>query len=216
MRRIYAIVVLVVLVCPALLAQKVITRSYPVSGKKMTLKFNFADTIRVENWNKSTAELEVTVNLDNNKYNEFYSLKENQFTGEVELVEKIDFEGIRKASGCNIDCNFKQHVGYRLKLPASTEFDLKTIAGNIILMKVEGKMNVKSISGFVDYTVPSGLKAKFDLSSISGDVYSNLPFDAGSEKDHSIVGTKQNRILHGGTLPIEIKTVSGNIFLRKS
>ena len=216
MRQFYAAVILFVLVCPALSAQKVITRSYQVSGKKMTLKFDFADTIRVETWNKSMAELEVTVNLDNYKYNEYYSLKENQFTGEVELVEKIDFQGIHKASGCNSDCNFKQHVNYRLKLPSPTEFNLKTIAGNIILMKVEGTMNVNSVSGFIDYTVPAGLKAKFDLSSITGDIYSNLPFDNGGTKDHSFVGTKQNRTLHGGTMPIEIKTVSGNIFLRKS
>jgi hypothetical protein len=216
MRRMYTVVALVLLVFSTVQAQKLITRSYAVSGKKMTLKFDFADTIRVETWNKSTAELEVTVNLDLNKYNDYYSLRENQFTEEVELVEKIDFEGIRKASGCNRDCNFKDVVNYRLKLPASTEFNLKTIAGNIILMNVEGKMTVNSISGFIDYTVPSRLKAKFDLSSITGDVYSNLPFDTGGTKDHSFVGTKQNRTLHGGTIPIEIKTVSGNIFLRKS
>lgn len=216
MIRIYAFVAILLLAFSAVEAQKVITRSYPVSGKKMTLKLDFADTIRVEKWNKSTAELEVTVNLDHNKYNEYYSLRENQFTGEVELVEKIDFEGIRKASGCDRNCNFKDLVNYRLKLPASTELNLKTIAGNIILMNVERKMNVNSVSGFIDYTVPAGLKAKFDLSSITGDVYSNLPFDNGGTKHHSFVGTKQNRTLRGGTMPIEIKTVSGNIFLRKS
>ncbi|MCE1199331.1 MAG: DUF4097 family beta strand repeat-containing protein [Marinilabiliales bacterium] len=216
MKSLFMILAMALLASPTLLAQKVLNKTYPISGKKLTLKLDFADTIRVERWDKNTAELVVTVNLDQNRYNDYYSLKESQFTGEVSLVEKIDFEGIQKASGCKRDCNFKDLVNYRLRIPAETEFNLKTISGNIILVKVEGKMTVNSISGFVDYTVPSGLKAKFELSSISGDVYSNLTFDAGGTKELSFVGTKQRKTLNGGTLPIEIKTISGNIFLRKS
>ena len=40
-------------------SQKVITKKVDATGKKMEMKFDFADSIRIEAWNKNTVELEV-------------------------------------------------------------------------------------------------------------------------------------------------------------
>lgn len=197
-------------------SQKVITKKLDVTGKKMEMKFDFADSIRIEAWNKNTVELEVSVNIDNNRFNEYYKLNENSFSGDIDWVEKIDFEAIKKIKGSANNCNFDKMIRYKLKVPASLEFSLKTISGQVILEGSFGKMSVNSISGFIDYAIPAGAKARINLSTVTGDVYSNLKFDNKPEKEISWVGTKRDLTLNGGTLPIDLKTVSGNIYLRKS
>lgn len=197
-------------------SQKVITKKVDVTGKKMEMKFDFADSIRIEAWNKNTVELEVSVNIDNNRFNEYYKLNENSFSGDIDLVEKIDFEAIKKIKGTGNNCNFDKMIRYKLKVPANLEFSLKTISGQVILEGSLGKMSVNSISGFIDYAIPASMKTRINLSTITGDVYSNLKFDNKPEKEAQWVGTKRQLTLNGGTQPIKLETISGNIYLRKS
>ncbi|MDD2305213.1 MAG: hypothetical protein PHP53_11000 [Prolixibacteraceae bacterium] len=197
-------------------SQKVITKKLDVQGKKVEMKFDFADSIRIEAWNKNTVELEVSVNIENNRFNEYYKLNENSFSGDIDWVEKIDFEAIKKIKGTGNNCNFDKMIRYKLKVPANLEFSLKTIAGQIILEGSLGKMSVNSISGFIDYAVPASMKARINLSTVTGDVYSNLTFDKSGSKEMSWVGTKRDLTLNSGSLPIKLETVSGNIYLRKA
>ena len=197
-------------------SQKVITKKLDVQGKKVEMKFDFAENIRVEAWDKNTVELEVTVNIDDNRYNDYYTLNVNEHAGSADLIEKVDFEGIKKVKGQKDCCNFETKINYKLKVPANLEFDLKTISGKIELIGSVGKMSINSISGFIDYTIPAALKARINLSTVTGDVYSDVKFDKSASKEISWVGTKRDLTLNGGTLPVELKTVSGDIYLRKS
>ena len=196
--------------------QKVVTKKLEVTGKKVVMKFDFADSIRVEAWNKNTVELEVTVNIDDNRFNDYYTLNVNENAVSDDLIEKVDFEGIKKVKAQKDCCNFETKINYKLKVPANLEFNLKTISGKIELVGCVGKMSINSISGFIDYTVPAALKARINLSTVTGDVYSGVKFDSERAKQMSWVGTKRDLTLNGGTLPVELKTVSGDIYLRKS
>lgn len=196
-------------------SQKVITKKLDVQGKSAELKFDFADTIHIEAWNKNTVELEVTVNIESNRYNDYYTLQVNEQPGEVTLAEKVDFDAIKKARGKKELDHFNTEINYRLKVPANLEFSLKTISGKVELIGPQGKMSVNSISGFIDYSIPATHKARIDLSTVTGDVYSNIKFDKRKSEEMSWVGTKQALSINGGTLPVELKTVSGDIYLRK-
>lgn len=197
-------------------SQKVITKKLDVQGKKVEMKFDFAENIRVEAWDKNTVELEVTVNIDDNRYNDYYTLNVTEHSGSADLIEKVDFEGIKKVKGQKDYCNFDTKINYKLKVPANLEFNLKTISGKIELVGSMGKVSINSISGFIDYTIPAALKARINLSTVTGDVYSDVKFDKSASKEISWVGTKRDLTLNGGTLPVELKTVSGDIYLRKS
>lgn len=197
-------------------AQKVITKNVDVQGKKVEMKFDFAENIRLEAWNKNTIELEVTVNIDGNRYNDYFTLNVNERSGSIDLIEKVDFEGIKKLKGTKNLNNFNTEINYKLKVPANLEFSLKTISGQIELLGSVGKMSINSISGFIDYTIPAALKASISLSTISGNVYSDMKFEKDASKEISWVETKRQLSLNGGTLPVELKTISGDIYLRKS
>jgi len=196
-------------------SQKVIRKTLDVQDKKAEMKFDFADTIHIEAWNKSAIELEVTVNIDENRYNDYYSLNIGENQGTVELKEKVDFEGIKKVKGTKNLCNFDSEINYTLKVPANLEFSLKTISGKIVLIGSQGRMSLNSISGFIDYSIPAASMARINLSTVTGDVYSNVKFDTTPSAKMNWVGTKRDLSLNGGTTPVELKTVSGDIYLRK-
>ena len=194
--------------------ERIIKKTLNVQGKKAEMKFNFAENIVLEAWDKNTIELQVTVNIDENRYNDYYDLKINEEANLCQLVEEVNFKEIQKKRGDK--CNLNSHIVYKLKVPVNLEFNLSTISGEVEMKGTLGKMEVNSISGFIDYTVPQSCKARINLSTISGNVYSNLKFEDKPTKEISWVGTKRNLTLNGGDVAVALKTISGDIYLRKS
>jgi hypothetical protein len=196
-------------------AGKNITKKVEVNGKKTEIKLSFADTIRVETWNNSYVEIQVSVDIDDNRYNDYYSLNVNEKSGKAEIEEKVDFEGIKKEKGNRNLNNFNTDINYHLKVPKDLDFDLSTISGKVELIGCQGEMSINSVSGFIDYSVPENHKANIGLSTVTGDVYSNLNFDNKLPKEISWVGINHELLFNGGDVEVQLKTVSGDIFLRK-
>ena len=194
-------------------SQRLVQKNLEVQGKKVEMKFNFADTILVEAWDKNTLEVQVSVNIGNNSYNNDYQLNVNESGNKLELVEKIDFKHVRSKSK-DYD-KLKSVINYKLKVPAQLEFDLKTISGKVELKGTLGKMIINSVSGFIDFTLPKSHSAHIDLSTVTGNVYSDIKFKEQEQEKMSWVGTKRNLTLNGGNVAVNLKTVSGDIFLRQ-
>ena len=214
MKRLTILLALVVGMSVAAFSQRVIQKNLETKGKTVEMKFDFADTIFIEAWNKNTLALEVSVNIDENQFNDNYSLNVNENGGNVKLEEVVDFKAIQKKKAKD-NCNINSHIIYTLKVPADLAFNLKTISGQVEIKGTTGEMDVNSISGFIDYAAPSACKAKIKISTITGNVYSNLKFDEQKDKEMKWVGSDYNLVLNGGGPEIALKTISGDIFLRK-
>lgn len=210
------IILLIIVVGQTTIArcQKVIQKNVEAKGKTVEMKFDFADTIFIEAWNKSTVELEVSVNIDDNSFNDDYTLKVSEKTGEISFEETVDFKAIQKKKGKD-NCNINSHIIYTLKVPVDLAFSLKTISGQVELKGTTGQTEVNSISGFIDYAAPQACKAKIKISTITGNVYSNLKFDEQKDKEMKWVGSDYSLVLNGGGPEMTLKTISGDIFLRK-
>lgn len=196
-------------------SQKIIDKKIEVDGEKTEMKLSFADNITIEAWNNNYIELKATANIDDNKYNDFYTLKVNEKSDKIEIEEMVDFEGIKEKKESKNQCNFNTEINYKLKIPKNLNFSINTISGEIEMIGCEGEMTVKSVSGFIDYSIPAQLKANIDLSTVTGDVYSNVDFDNKPTDKISWVGTKQKLTLNGGDKNVKLKSVSGDIYLRK-
>ncbi len=195
-------------------SQKIIDKEIKVDKQKVEMELSFADDILIQTWSNKTIELQASIDIDDNKYNDFYTLEVINKNGKIEIIEKVDFEGIKKVKKEKNLCNFNTNLNYTIKVPENLEFDLNTISGEIELIGCQGEMNIKTISGFIDYSIPLSHKAKIDLSTVTGDVYSNVKFDKKIPKKIKWVGTNQKLSLNGGDTDVELKTVSGDIFLR--
>ncbi len=84
--------------------------------------------------------------------------------------------------------------------------------------------SLASVSGFIDISLPASDKASINISSITGNVYNNLNLESVKKSDKdtradglgSIRNTGDNSYtLNGGGQKMYLKSVSGNIYLRK-
>lgn len=112
---------------------------------------------------------------------------------------------------------------------SSGPFTVNSISGNVEI--VFDKINqseptsLASVSGLIDITLPASEKASIDISSINGNVYNSLelkPVAKEKEKDRYAYGMEALRMqggtsytLNGGGQKVFLKSISGNIYLRK-
>jgi hypothetical protein len=200
-------------------SQKVIEKKVEVNGNNVEMKLDFANNIKIEAWTKNYIEVKVDVNIDKNIYNDNYSLDIEKDGSLVKIIENVDINAIKKAKKENGDKDINSlnaELNYTLKVPAELTYSLKTISGKIEITNCVGEMNINTVSGFIDYSVPAKQKANLKLSTVSGEVYSDLKFDDEPSQKVSWVGTNKNLNLNGGGAEISLKSVSGDIYLRKN
>ena len=79
---------------------------------------------------------------------------------------------------------------------------------------------ISSVSGTVEVYLPQNLSADLDISSISGDVYSDFDLDYQNKKDHrgleKIGGGKSTKAsINGGGIKLELSSISDDVYVRK-
>ncbi|WP_424962630.1 DUF4097 family beta strand repeat-containing protein [Ekhidna sp.] len=77
--------------------------------------------------------------------------------------------------------------------------------------------SLSSTSGDIDVTLPASVKGTFKMSTISGGVYTGFDFDFGEDaKIRRVGGQNATGKLNGGGVEVSLKTVSGDIYIRKA
>lgn len=225
------------LACNTLNAQKTVTKHYETSNvSEAFFHLKFAKNIEVKNWNKQTVKVVATVNLNENTDNDMFNLTEKR-DGDI-LKIKSDYTNFfnrkKKSKGViNNDCDCCNHnkieVNYTVYAPKKIKVKVKSISGNLLIGKlkndvearlVSGNINVKKTSKNMNLATVSGdidvaLKnAEFKAETVTGTVYSDLDidFNTGRKKAYhnKIFGTVAK-----GTNKLRLKTVSGDVLLRK-
>ena len=77
---------------------------------------------------------------------------------------------------------------------------------------------ISNISGVIDITLPANTKGSLKLTSISGEIYSDLEVKLGSGRENLTRLGGENSIegtLNGGGVEISLNTISSDIFVRK-
>ncbi|HKK45304.1 MAG TPA: DUF4097 family beta strand repeat-containing protein [Balneolaceae bacterium] len=143
---------------------------------------------------------------------------------------RISIEQVNWGGGGDI--SVKNHDGEIEIKSKTSDINLRNVTGPVIASSTSGdaditfssvsKANPTSISlvsGYIDITMPASTKANLKLSSISGEIYTNMDIaTSGDKKDmmrlgggHEIDGS-----LNGGGVEMDLKSVSGDIYLRKA
>jgi predicted membrane protein len=110
---------------------------------------------------------------------------------------------------------------------SSGPFAINTISGNLEVnfsnVSQDAPTSLASVSGVVDVTVPAGEKASLQISTINGNIYNNLDLKSKKEPDadkraYGMRPMRQEQsefTLNGGGQKVYLKSISGNIYLRK-
>ncbi|MFM9910956.1 MAG: DUF4097 family beta strand repeat-containing protein [Chitinophagaceae bacterium] len=195
-------------------AQKIITKAFSFANKEsLSLNLNIADSIQIVTWNKNEVSVKCSININDNKYNDDYKVSFDESGKSIEVRAK--FETDRKTSYNDPNCcNYRSAIIWEVMIPENAPFEVETINGDIIIVGKTDEIKAHTISGFIDLSVPIDRKADFKLSTITGTVYSDILNQSNSKKhsNYSDICDSYN----GGGKQVNLKTISGNIYLRKA
>lgn len=210
-------------------SQKVIEKTYPVSSSdEISIEFQFADEINISTWDKNEVYVKATISINDNQDNERFSLNQKQrSTGikiESEIEDMSDLHRHKKIikdddDGNTIiyDCSIDMDLFFEVKIPKNRKLDVETISGDITITGVQARMNINTISGFIDLALPSDYNADLELSTITGGMYSDFEFDKEENDGYHHYGRNEiSKQLNKGGTRIFLETISGDIYLRKA
>lgn len=225
----------------SLSAQKTVRKNYNTNGiSEVNFNFKFAENIEVRNWNKNNIRVVAQVNLNDNTDNDKFILQKDKTGGTLKI--KSDYKDLFKkhkhrnliTRGNNSNKNIKNFgakvlVNYTVYIPKNINVKVKSISGNIKIDELKNtveldlvsgninvkkhsdNMNLKTVSGNIDIVVNN---AEFKAQTITGNVYSDLKIDFSKSKKRSY-SSKIAGIIANGNAKLRLKTVSGNVLLRK-
>jgi DUF4097 and DUF4098 domain-containing protein YvlB len=117
-------------------------------------------------------------------------------------IDISDLSGDVSASSVNGDVSGDQLAG---------EIHLSTVNGDVSLRTVVGddSIELSSVNGSVDISLPRNVNAKVSASTVHGDVHGQLA------KGVTHAGSSMDAVLGNGGMRIELSTVNGDIRIRR-
>jgi DUF4097 and DUF4098 domain-containing protein YvlB len=216
---------------PVLCAQRTVeARKALTTGQSVSLDFEFADKIDIRTWDEQEVLVKATVNINDNEDNDAFSLETGETSSGVSISSEIrDMDQLHRVVRKTITkkdsttvtreyCTLEMDLLFEVFLPSSASLKIKTISGDIEFEQYRGELDVKTISGFIDLSLDPAEKADLEMSTISGEIYSNISLDFGKDAPEipRIGGTRIRATSNGGGTRMELETISGDIFLRKA
>ncbi len=193
------------------MSQKTIEKHINFSGKeKLVLNIQIADSIRVHTWNKPEVYAKALININDNADNEAYIVKFDDSGTDVNIKAKFEEDYLKNKKNCCLH----SEITWELFIPEKTVFSIETINGDIMIDGVTTEIKAKTISGFIDLALANNRQADLEMKTISGTLYTDLDINA-SRSENSFPVVVKHKINNGG-VPVNLETISGDIFVRKS
>lgn len=128
-------------------------------------------------------------------------IRVSDMSGEVEATSKVG------------DMEFRDIQGPLVASSLSSDISVVFSA-----VSQSSPTDVVSTSGDVDVTLPADTKGDFQMKTVSGEVYTDLDFEFGEDEKKPNFwggGMSAEATLNGGGVQINLKSISGDIFIRK-
>lgn len=196
------------------------------NADKIKFDFEFADEIKVRQWEKNEIYVKATVNINEGENNDNFKLESKTFGSSLIIeseIEDLNSIGERRTiiddetgKTIRIDCHVEMDLYFEVFVPKDSDIAVETISGNIEAKGEFGDVELQSISGDVDLELPKDAKADLDLSTLSGGMYTD--FDIANEKPQDfkfVILQNFSEELNGGGKTVELASISGDIYLRK-
>jgi len=189
------------------------------------LDFKFADIIKINVWEKNELYVKASVSIDKDNYNDAFFLESNTtgnkivMNGDIRNLEELSRNKItigENGEAISQTC-FETDIEFEVFVPKVKTLSINTISGNIEIAGYTGEMALKTISGFVDISVPESHKANLNCKTITGAIYTDLEKSMElNQTEPQMIGSSIKNKLNGGGKDILLETISGDIYIRKS
>jgi DUF4097 and DUF4098 domain-containing protein YvlB len=212
-------IILCVVALGAAAQSKKLTETVTVSGQtQLDLEFTFADDIIFKTWDKNEVSVEVEVDINDGQYNDIFSLSSTTTSGTIRIaMDKDMWKQIEKEKKGNSNNCWSSKINYTVYAPKNMEIKANTISGNYLMTYTGSPIQLKTISGEIDMTIPTKSALDFKAKTISGEVFTDIEIEFPFGKDglRQVVGQNVKGRIGSGGKESSLETISGNIYLRK-
>lgn len=221
MKSVKGLLIVLCLVTFGLSAQpKKVTESVAVAGQtNLDLDFAFADDILFKTWDKNEVLVEVMVEINEGEDNDIFTLNSSTSTSTIyiEMDEDMWKKISKEKNGKWSNCSYTSTINYTVYLPKKMNVRSETISGDYAFEYFGAEMELKTISGEIDVTIPEKNGMDFKAKTISGEIFSNIEisYPYGKEGLRQVVGQDVRGRVSNGGVESTFETISGNIYLRK-
>lgn len=199
------------------------------SGQKVNLNLKFAETIKIEAWDKKEVYVKAEVTINGGMLNHAHVMDSILSDPCITINAGLDEDVVGKNFWCNCEQqgamryniqNKDKHkwvcteIYYTVYLPAGADFELETISGDIKVLNMKGAIEAESVSGTVDVIVHEGFKADVRLKSVMGRVSSYPDLLTEYEGLKPMLARKLDGKLNGGGKKVYLESVTGNVSLK--
>lgn len=194
-------------------AQTQVTDEVKVTSQKhLQLDLDFADEIVIETWDQPVVKVDVKVSINEGADDALFELEKHVDADRISF--RLKTENWKKVT--HRDCNWQTDLHYTVYMPADMRLEAETISGSFTLRPRTTPTRLKTISGDIDITVPSGAGLLFDAKTISGEIYTDLEISYPKGKDglRQVVGMDVHGQIGDGRHRMDLHTISGNVYLR--
>ncbi len=198
-------------------AQKIIEKEITTSADRIEIEFKFADEITLTTWDKNTVYFKAEVSINNGEYDYYYELNIANSSSILRIESSYDdlFEFWKKerksqnkiGNYCGPDID----INYTLYLPEKSNLKLKSISGNVVSDMYKGALEIDVISGDIDIHID---KSSLEAETMTGMIYADKDLEFDNEKN-KIMGSRVTGSFGGVKNKLRLKTISGDIFIRK-
>lgn len=197
-------------------AQTGVEKNIKVTGQsRLVLDLPFADEIGLSAWDRDEVQVKAAVMINDGEEDDIFALKSHKSSYTIYIAMDRDRWHDFTWNGL---CQCKQtKISYRVYFPRAMQIDAKTVSGSYLLDYFDRPLALKTISGDIDMSIAADRGVDFRAKTVSGEVYSDLDitYPAGRKGLRQPAGMNVHGRAFGGGPMVNLKTISGNIYLRR-
>jgi len=203
--------------------QQVIEKTFQTdANKKIELDLKYATNIIVHTTDKAETTFKVIMRYNEPGMEKVHALDIEDESDLLSIKTDYDFDAHRPTGkeclGMNHSFNnnlrYCLTVAYELTVPKNASLRLESISGNIEVIDFTGDLRAKTISGFVDVSMPPSHPTRLKFNTVTGEIYTD--FDVPLHKNSSAYSKKVSTAINGDSNQLlSLESVSGDIFFRK-
>lgn len=202
-------------------------KTYPYTNQELDVDIELGTNLVVKAWDKQEIFIKVTYEINGGEDNEALRIDIDDYTDRLSLDIDLDKRKLSDSDGCC--CNGKRRrrwengrgtcvdVKVEVMVPNSASITVETITSNVTISGIVSDIDVETVTGKIDLSWQESAGAEIALKTTTGDLYTNMKFNTKRDRGlPSISGRNLRGTYKGGEKEIQLETVTGAIYFRKT
>ncbi|SDD78677.1 hypothetical protein [Niabella drilacis] len=228
-------------ITPVLFAQRVIEKTYKTApNQPVLLQFGFPK-IKIRSWNRDEIYIKATVNINDNKQNDRFELRDQTVDGKLHITDTIDFKHIDQQYYIEVD-GIKKHfeskadfenyktahknekissystnnvvIDLEVVLPVKEYIQVRSKFGLVEVQDYAGPLTVQTEFGKIDARLKESNVGTIKLTNQFGKIYSDFNLKPTKKEEKSFYTSITAAPGRGPAYDLSSKF--GNIYLRNT